>query len=270
MTAPTKKPRHELYEAIRQAYTTCAAPSLAYLPSDDVKLIEKFCWLVGCADILLPEYRLKWPHAVWWEDADFTTYLKKFAEDRGFNTDRRWDCAQLLRLVQAVPGDMAECGTYQGASAYLLAAACKAQNRHLHIFDSFEGLSNPDARDGEHWKKKALSATEDLLHQNLTDFKGCYSTYKGWIPERFPAVAGKTFAFVHIDVDLYQPTLDSLAFFYPCMPAGAVCICDDYGSTLCPGAKQAVDAFLADKTEKMLSLSGGSGFFIKGIATSAE
>jgi len=37
----------------------------------------------------------------------------------------------------------------------------------------------------------------------------------------------KTFLFVHVDVDLYEPTRDSIAFFYPRMNLGAVSLCDD-------------------------------------------
>jgi len=47
-----------------------------------------------------------------------------------------------------------------------------------------------------------------------------------------------------------------------------VIICDDYGFTSCPGATKAIDQFLKNKKEKMISLSGGGGFLIKGTETS--
>ena len=34
--------------------------------------------------------------------------------------------------------------------------------------------------------------------------------FKGWIPSRFNQVEDKTFSFVPIDVDIYEPTKDSL------------------------------------------------------------
>jgi len=101
----------------------------------------------------------------------------------------------------------------------------------------------------------------------LAEFPGV-SLLAGWIPERFPAVADRRFAFVHIDVDLYEPTRDSLAFFYPRMSAGGIVVCDDYGFTSCPGATRAVDEYLADRPEKMIALSCGGGFLVKGVATS--
>lgn len=75
------------------------------------------------------------------------------------------------------------------------------------------------------------------------------------------------FSFVHIDVDLYQPTYDSIAFFYPRMNSGGILVCDDYGFTSCPCATKAVDEFLFDKPEKMISMSGGGGLMIKDVVT---
>jgi hypothetical protein len=87
---------------------------------------------------------------------------------------------------------------------------------------------------------------------------------EGWIPERFPEVADRRFAFVHIDVDLEQPTRDSIEFFYPRMNKGGIILCDDYGFTTCPGATSTIDAYLLDKPEKMLSMCCGGGFLIAG------
>ena len=75
------------------------------------------------------------------------------------------------------------------------------------------------------------------------------------------------FSFVHIDVDLYEPTRDSLAFFLPRMTAGGIIVVDDYGFATCPGATQAVDDILRHGPEKMLAMPDGGGFLIKGQAT---
>lgn len=118
---------------------------------------DRFRWLVACREIIIPEYRLKWPHLTWLEDPDFTEHLKKYDELKVHNSERRWDLGQLLRLVVAVSGNMAECETYKGASAQLILDTCRKTGRHLHIFDSFEGLSEPE-KDATHWKKWDLAA----------------------------------------------------------------------------------------------------------------
>jgi len=105
------------------------------------------------------------------------------------------------------------------------------------------------------------------VENNLSEFDNV-KLYKGWIPERFQELESKSFAFVHIDVDLYEPTHDSITFFYPRLNSNGILLCDDYGFTTCPGATKAIDDFLSDKPEKMISLSCGGGFLIKACQTS--
>ena len=86
---------------------------------------------------------------------------------------------------------------------------------------------------------------------------------RGLIPSRFPELDERSFSFVHIDVDLYQPTFDSIAFFYPRMIQGGLILCDDYGFTSCPGAKKAIDEFMADKPECVVQLPTGQALILK-------
>jgi hypothetical protein len=55
--------------------------------------------------------------------------------------------------------------------------------------------------------------------------------HSGWIPERFADVGDQSFAFVHVEVDLYEPTRNSLELFWPRLTRGGVLSCDDYGLT---------------------------------------
>ena len=87
------------------------------------------------------------------------------------------------------------------------------------------------------------------------------------MPERFHETEDRHFSFVRIDVALYEPTLASLEFFHPRMCPGGIIVCDDYNFTSCPGASRAVDDFLAVRPEKVIGLSAGGGFLIKGTAT---
>ena len=136
------------------------------------------------------------------------------------------------------------------------------QRRHRAFFDSFEGLSEPGDRDGDYWVKGALAVSEDRLHETLAGFTH-YRVYKGSIPERFGDVADCRFRFVHIDVDLFQPTYNSLAFFFPRMQPGGIILLDDYGFKSCPGAKAAADAYFADKAERLAMLPTGQAFTLK-------
>ncbi len=233
-------------------------------------LAFRFELLRETAKWLVPGYRLKWPQMEWWDHALFNEYLTRFDELEGMNTDRRWMLCQLLRLIEGVPGDTAECGVFTGSSSFLICIANERSLRHArwhHGFDSFEGLSEPTEFDSRHWSRGDLSCDVDAVRRNLKEFKNV-SFHRGWIPSRFVDVAEKRFSFVHIDVDLYEPTRDSIAFFYPRVNAGGIIVCDDYGFTTCPGVTRAVDGFLRDKPEKMISLPDGGGFLIRGCQTS--
>ncbi len=220
---------------------------------------------------LLPNYKFTWPQLDWFYSAELAETLDHFEEASGFNAHRRFALQELLRLTEAVPGDTAECGVYKGCGSYIILkhnirSTCP---RTHHLFDSFEGLSAPQGQDGSYWTAGALSVQEDAVRQNLAQFPNI-RLYKGWIPDRFGDVAERTFSFVHVDVDLYQPTYDSIVFFYERLNPGAVFVCDDYGFRTCPGATTAIDEFLRDKPEKMVGLAGGGGFFMKGCMTSSQ
>ena len=90
------------------------------------------------------------------------------------------------------------------------------------------------------------SSEKFLKNEVLKEFD-FVKTYKGWIPSRFSEVKDLKFSFVHIDVDLYQPTLDCLEFFFPKLVSGGIIVCDDYNSSQFPGAKNAWDYYFKDK-----------------------
>ena len=95
------------------------------------------------------------------------------------------------------------------------------------------------------------SSEEFLKKEVLHDFD-FIKIYKGWIPKKdLRKYKKKKFSFIHIDLDLHKPILDTLEFFYPRLVKGGIIICDDYNSSQFPGAKKAWDDFL--KTKKVNS-----------------
>ncbi|MCB1801869.1 MAG: class I SAM-dependent methyltransferase [Gammaproteobacteria bacterium] len=214
---------------------------------------------------LFGDFPISEDHKLWREDRKFFADYRRLTPN-SYSEDRKYTLRELVRFTCDLDGDMAECGCFEGATAWFMADECPGTP--LHLFDSFEGLSEPDRNDkpeGDElfeWAKGDLSASEEKVRRNLAGFDNV-SYYKGWIPTRFDDVADRRFRFVHLDVDLYQPTLDSLEFFYPRMVEGGVILLDDYGFTSCPGAKKATDEFFASRPEHVLHLPTGQGFAIK-------
>ncbi len=70
-------------------------------------------------------------------------------------------------------------------------------------------------------------------------------------------------SFVHVDVDLYEPTLACLEYFVPRLAPGGVIINDDYGSQSFPGAGRAWDLYFEDFGLPAFALEGGQSVFIR-------
>jgi O-methyltransferase len=168
----------------------------------------------------------------------------------------------LLRtlLERKVPGAFAELGVYKGLTARLIHHY--APERMLHLFDTFEGFtqrSDVAELNGLGHTEKLFSDTS--LEQVQRFIGGNTATvrfHKGFFPESIPAaLSSETFAFVHLDADLYDPTSSGLRFFYPRIPQDGILVVHDYNAW--PGARRAVDEFFADKPELPIPMPDKSG-----------
>ena len=196
------------------------------------------------------------------------------SSDNLLRRQRHYVLNYLLRNVDLNSGDVCEAGCWRGLSAYQIASHLKSQDMDIvfHIFDSFEGLSEIepvdiyeyDKRDVESIRKQ-FSCSLENVQNNLKEFN-FIKFYKGWIPKRFPEIKNGTFSFVHIDVDLYQPILHSIEFFYPRLAPRGIMVFDDYGCIQFPGAKTAIDeCLLKFDSPFFLPLPSGQAFLLKSI-----
>ena len=215
--------------------------------------------------MIYPECKFSEMRRGWLQDRDFFAYYERVRElheyDHYHCADRKYFLMNLLGLTHGLEGDTAECGVYRGASSFLICDFFRNDGKTHHAFDSFEGLSEPAAEDGAFWHKSDLASNEAIARKFLSEFD-FVRFHKGWIPETFSSINGE-FCFVHVDVDIFQPTLDSIVFFYPRLVTGGVLVCDDYGFTNCPGAKRAFDRFMLDKPERIVRVPTGQAFIVK-------
>ena len=166
----------------------------------------------------------------------------------------------LARAQAGLGGDFAEIGVFEGASARLLAGVKGANT--LHLFDTFAGLPQPGGREGR-FKEGMFEAGLDVVRRRLAGYEGV-AFHQGMFPDTARPVAGRRFAFVHVDVDLESSTLAALDFFYPRMLPGGIIVTHDF-STI-PGVARAFERFLADKPEKLIELPTSQAFLIKQAA----
>ncbi len=184
--------------------------------------------------------------------------------------DRRFVLIEFARYTRELRGSTAECGVARGVGSALI---CKALDetyepgdRH-YGFDAFSGLPEPAEIDrmasgAKGWEAGDLKHDGTLAQAALAQFPQAELKI-GWIPETFKGLEDVLFRFVHIDVDLFEPTRDSIAFFYPRLVGGGVILLDDHGLTTCPGARKAALDYFAGTSEIVLDLPTGQGLVIK-------
>lgn len=148
----------------------------------------------------------------------------------------------------AIPGGVAEVGVYQGNFAALLNH--HFPDRRLFLFDTFEGF---DVRDssidhGEGWTNlpQDFSSTSSSMVMAKLPHPQRAVIRKGWFPESAAGDEDETFCLVSIDVDLYQPTMAALHWFYPRLNEGGHILVHDYNNGDYQGVKHAVRAFGAE------------------------
>jgi hypothetical protein len=174
---------------------------------------------------------------------------------------RHQNLVRLFGLTEGVAGDVVECGCARGLSSMELCLAISRgqpgwRGEGFHIFDSFEGLSEPQAEDLDvggidtaearrirsMMHRGSMAFPLALLREIFAPVYPQVTFHPGWIPASFDGLPERRYRFVHVDVDLYQPTLAAFGYFFPRLEPGGVIVTDDYNW---PGGRKAVDDFCA-------------------------
>lgn len=172
-----------------------------------------------------------------------------------------------------IPGDIVECGVWKGGSMMAIARTLQQQGdrqRHLHLFDTFEGMAEPTSLDtslfGEaasdvrqretknlgpnaRWVYSPLEEVKQNLSQTGYDLQRL-SFIKGKVEDTLPAHAPSQIALLRLDTDWYESTYHELVHLYPRLSVGGVLIIDDYGHWA--GARKAVDQYFAEHRVQVL------------------
>jgi len=202
-----------------------------------------------------------------WFENWFLDILKKISDHTLVSEDRCFTIHMFSKHCRHLEGDFAECGVYKGGTAYLISLILKDNSNHqktLHLFDTFSGMPKSANEDKSHHKEGDY---QDTSVEAVKDFLSDYSFvefHPGLIPDTFESVTNKKFAFVHIDVDIYQSIKDCCEFFYERMTKGGIMIIDDYGFQGYElAAKKAVDDFFIEKSEIPITLRNGQCLVLK-------
>lgn len=195
--------------------------------------------------------------------------------DHPWRRGRFFQLVQMLRLTHGLEGVTCEAGCYRGLSSFLICEYCRQVDSQFTgaahwIVDSFEGLSVPVPEDGafstrRHSEGAFTETSVEHVRKTLEEFPEVHIE-KGWIPQVLELLPEQTYRFVHIDVDIYEPTLASFRYFYPRLVPGGIIVCDDYGpwpEGNWPGCALAVQQFSQEIGVPFANLETGNAMMIK-------
>ena len=189
---------------------------------------------------------------------------------------RFYNLLHLARQTHHLDGAMVECGCWKGLSSFIMLSDLQRRDadfkgKGYFICDSFAGLSEPTNHDVIHDPKVGVevggqsggfSASLEEVRANLSEFPEV-DFYPGWLPQSLNDIPDQAYRFVHIDLDLHEPIQGTVEYFYPRLVRGGILLCDDYGSLLWPGAKNAIDQYCRQHAIRLLPLSTGQAVLWK-------
>lgn len=154
-------------------------------------------------------------------------------------------------LADGTVGDVAEFGCYVGTTALFMQRLLrqKAQDKQLHVYDSFEGLPAKTNEDlspaGQQFKAGELAVAKAVFVKQFRQAGVPLPViHKGWFADLLAADIPAALCFAFLDGDFYDSIQQSLRLVWPRLIPGAIVIVDDYQSLALPGARRAVDEWL--------------------------
>jgi len=196
----------------------------------------------------------------------------KFAEEIGkpdlYETIDQWplfvgtgNFARFLAILELflptieVPGDIAEFGVWKGSTSSLIAKTLAVQAplspKRIHLFDSFEGLTEFTAEDSDAKALKGMyQGSEELLRKSasVNEIDDYFVFHKGFIEDTLPEFIAKApqtlFSFVYCDTDLFSSTAVILASMWARLSPNGVMVFDQWNMDEFPGEGTAVNQFI--------------------------
>jgi len=150
---------------------------------------------------------------------------------------------------KGIEGAIAELGVYQGHFSRVLEFLFP--ERPLYLFDTFEGFHMDDVRyEHENGFSSATvghlsNTSEEIVLEKLKNKENVH-LIKGYFPQSAGQTEDRNYAFVMIDVDLYQPTYEGLKYFYERLSVGGYIMVHDYNLPVYKGVKNAVQKFCSE------------------------
>ncbi len=155
-----------------------------------------------------------------------------------------------------VEGAFAELGVYKGEMARII-HLCDP-SRTFHLFDTFSGFTSydltPETGEAATYSTRNFADTSIEKAKRIIGGNDNLVFHQGYFPETTSGLENEKYAFVNIDVDLYNPIKAGLEYFYPRLSPGGVIIVHDYNYKW-EGAMKAVNEYVAQIKENIIPVA---------------
>ena len=197
----------------------------------------------------------------------------------GFDIDQQWDYEngfyltshltrlpkmlahyELYKSIVNLPGHVVECGVFKGASFIRFCTFREIlespYSRKIIGFDAFGKFPNPGGTDDQAFVKRfeesagtGISVKElkkVLSHKGFENYDLVQGDITRTIAEYVANHPELKISLLHIDVDVYEPSVVILEQLYEKVVQGGLVVFDDFGTVA--GETKAIDEFFADKS----------------------
>lgn len=167
-------------------------------------------------------------------------------------------------------GDFVECGVNTGICSL---AICDYLDWNSHgktfwLFDTYCGIPESMISDQE----RAISDSEpfntayfdcfEQVTKNFAPYRGI-EIIQGVVPGTLSRFTGRKVAYLSIDMDIVEPEIAAIEFFWDRLEKSAIVVLDDYGSKPRRLQKEAFDDFAKRKGILIATLPTGQGLIVK-------
>ncbi|HSX37333.1 MAG TPA: TylF/MycF/NovP-related O-methyltransferase [Chlamydiales bacterium] len=206
-------------------------------------------------------------YAPWKGDLEFQNCFSMIQTHSLVDQHRCYELWELCGQSAKLDGALLEIGVWRGGTGALIAKRaelCHISNP-VYLCDTFQGVVKATRRDdfykgGEHQDTSPKIVQKLLNTLNLKNVQ----ILPGIFPEDTGArISEQKFRFCHVDVDVYQSTLDIIDWVWPRLVSGGIIVFDDYGLPTCKGVRDFVNERKHQKDLISLHNLNGHAIWIK-------
>lgn len=165
-----------------------------------------------------------------------------------FSRDRDPDILlALLKSCQDVDGDVVEAGVFRARKYLQFLTISEKFNKACHAIDSFRGSAGPSSEFDVGYPRGRFNTGGAGWLRKLVANRKLALIHEGFVPEILSKTNISKVAFIHIDLDHYTPTKQTIEWVWPLISTSGVMVCHDYFPSRNYNCSRAIGEFILEQ-----------------------